>query len=260
MKGYLSLFAFLFVFLTSCYESVEGCTDPLAANYRLNADESCSSCCTYPELLIKIDHKWGNTVFQNGKEYTSSKMQNFTVINHKFYLSNINIFDDKGSEISNSKTSLFTSGGEDVVVPQNYCLINGTLSDCKTGNFKHLGKVSKLTFNHLLPSSTNRLDSLSVSRDPALSWSEGMYRNGIYQGFFFTISIPGRITPFSIFLLPVEDISLALSNFKHEKPGKPIEINVVLDYEKLFKDADFTNEITLKQSLEKNVKNSFIIP
>jgi hypothetical protein len=260
MKYYLYMLILLSYYFYSCYEAVEGCTDPLASNYRLNADESCTSCCTYPEVFIKLQHKWGTSVFQNNKEYTSSKGQNFTVINHKFYIGNIRIFDEMGLEISNRKTLLFTSAGTRKIINQNFCLINGTLSDCKSGSFKHQGVISKITFNNILPEELNSLDSVSVARDPALSRSEGMYINGVYQGFFCSISIPGRVIPLTLFISPIENISLSLTNFKHEKFGKPIEISIGIDYEKLFNDVDFASETALKQGLEKNLKNSFFIP
>jgi len=50
--------------MVACYEPVEGCLNPRANNFDLDADEACTDCCTLPELSISFNAVWddGTTV------------------------------------------------------------------------------------------------------------------------------------------------------------------------------------------------------
>lgn len=45
------------LWLQSCYEPVEGCLDPRAKNFDVEADNPCASCCDFPSLLLDFRHK-----------------------------------------------------------------------------------------------------------------------------------------------------------------------------------------------------------
>jgi len=44
--------------LSSCYEPIEGCLDPFSSNFRLDADNDCEHCCTYPSVNLNLFHMW----------------------------------------------------------------------------------------------------------------------------------------------------------------------------------------------------------
>jgi hypothetical protein len=252
-------FACLFLLhFISCYEAIEGCTDPLAENYSFEADEKCSKCCTYPKLLVTIDHRWGTEIFQNGKQYTNNVGSVFVLNSHKFYLTDIKIFNDKNAEIENQKLNSFTIDGEETNLTQNYCLINGTLQECASGSFNFLGKISQLSFNFSLPQALNRADSISISKDNSLSWSEGMYREKEYKSIFLNITSVGTtVSNYGIYLKINQVVPINLVNVSHLNRGKQIEIPITLNYQELFKNIDFKNSQEITKALENNLKTSF---
>ena len=240
-----------------CYEDIEGCTDPLAENYRFNADVRCKDCCRYPELLVTLTHKWGDDIFQNNKQYINNVNNAFVINSHKFFLANINIYNANNIKIDNKALKAYNINNQEANIVQDFCLINGTLSDCRSGSYKHIGPLSSLTFNIALPTQLNSVDSISVSRDQNLSWNEGMYRDRIYQGIFLNITSVKNQSNYSLFLRFEDIISIDLDDFVHTAQGKTIVIPIVLDYEILFKDMDFTQTENVKLKLAENIKIAF---
>lgn len=258
MNKTIVFLACIFLLFQSCYEAIEGCTDPLAENYSFNADEKCSMCCIYPKLLVTIDHRWGSEIFQNGKQYTNNVGSVFVLNSHKFYLTDIKIFDGDNVEIKNQKLNAFTIDGRETNLTQNYCLINGTLQECASGSFNFLGKISQLSFNLSLPENLNRVDSTSVSRDNSLSWSEGMYREKEYKSIFLNITSVGtNVINYGIYLKINQVVPITLLNVNHSKRGKQIEIPLTLNYQELFKNIDFKNSQEISKAIEINLKTSF---
>jgi len=48
------------MFLSSCYEPIEGCLDPLSSNFQLDADNACGDCCTYPSVTLRFFPMWAS--------------------------------------------------------------------------------------------------------------------------------------------------------------------------------------------------------
>jgi hypothetical protein len=257
IKGGLIFIILLSFVWQGCYESIEGCTDPLADNYSFIADDKCKDCCTYPGLLITLEHKWGGEIFENNKQYINNLGRPFVVNSHKFYLSNIMIYDDLNQNITNQRLKIYTINSNEINTLQDFCLINGTLSDCRSGSFRYIGEITRLKFNINLPTTLNSVDSISVSRDQHLSWSEGMYRDGAYQGLFFNITSATNQTNYSIYINFNEIIELELNSFRHLSQGQVIEIPIEVNYEELFKNIDFLSEEEIRRGVIENIKDIF---
>lgn len=58
MRLLLSILCLLLLLLPACYEPIEGCLDPAAENFQLDADRECAACCTYPKLSLQFVHRW----------------------------------------------------------------------------------------------------------------------------------------------------------------------------------------------------------
>jgi len=115
----IRLISILFIcsFITfSCKK--EGCTDPQAENYNINANTDDGSC-TYPlnELQIKINTSYGNQSFYLDSSYLTDEGYTVKFTDLKFYLSDLTNGQDTLYQASlydyrNSQTHLFNTSGD----------------------------------------------------------------------------------------------------------------------------------------------------
>lgn len=89
--------------VVACYEPVEGCLNPRASNFDLDADEACSDCCTLPELEITF-----NAIWDDGLESQSIRLDTYyvDVMNNpwrfkrlRFYWSDLTLTTIEGSSL-----------------------------------------------------------------------------------------------------------------------------------------------------------------
>jgi hypothetical protein len=228
------------VFLASCYTNVEGCTDPQAENYGFTADIPCDDCCVYPKFKLIINHKWGKDFFQNGKEYINAVGSRFLISEHKLFLGAIQMRDSVGKPIENRSLKEFLIKNQTLSLAVNYCLINNTLLDCDAGRIRYLGKISGLDLQVGTEDSFDSLDSLTASTDGSLSRNERMYSSSKYASFYMRSQVVGQTNISQLFLFDDVSIKLPLTNVLINQQGKDAEVNITLDYQKLFANINFT--------------------
>lgn len=77
--------SFMMVLLISaCYEPQEGCLDPNAVNYDVEADINAN--CTYPALSIAFGHNWGDTTFSYDATYLDENGEDYQIRFMGFFL------------------------------------------------------------------------------------------------------------------------------------------------------------------------------
>ncbi|GLR19627.1 hypothetical protein GCM10007940_42430 [Portibacter lacus] len=74
---------------TSCYEKQEGCIDFRANNYDFGADKTCEDCCTFPDMKIKVNHNWGDTILFHDSIYTGFMNQQIRIVDAQFFISEV---------------------------------------------------------------------------------------------------------------------------------------------------------------------------
>ena len=73
--------------MISCYTRTEGCLDALASNYDVSSDDECIDCCTYPQLILYLDHMVGDSVFSSKDTLTNILGQQYRIVDIKYYFS-----------------------------------------------------------------------------------------------------------------------------------------------------------------------------
>jgi len=86
-----ALAACLLTLLAGCYENRSGCLDPNASNYDLQADESCSDCCGYPSLSVRITTVWEDSAVVTGRNYRDAAGTNFQIVRFRYYLGDMRL-------------------------------------------------------------------------------------------------------------------------------------------------------------------------
>lgn len=142
---------------SACYEPVEGCLDPNALNFGLDADRDCDGCCSYPSLSIRIQHRWTDadtsfTLSYNSDAYRDAAGNPFLIDRITYYLQNFTLVTDAGARVPTTDTvlvSLLNDNGvyEDRYLTDDYLLINGSVSSAlEVGTMAENGNFTQLQF------------------------------------------------------------------------------------------------------------------
>lgn len=65
----------LWFMFAGCYEPIEGCLDPVAENYRPEADDPC--CCDYPDRGVQVEYRWDTLSFRLNRDYVNEHGDSF---------------------------------------------------------------------------------------------------------------------------------------------------------------------------------------
>ena len=95
---------FTFIQLSSCYSPVDGCLDPEATNYSINADNPCDDCCNLPVLDLSIFHERSDTTFTLGDTITNDLDQKISLLDYVYLLSDFKVY--IGDEVYNVMDSV----------------------------------------------------------------------------------------------------------------------------------------------------------
>ena len=179
----------LLVFLSACYEPVEGCLDIAATNFDADADDPCLDCCTYPALSIDFRHRvltvdtFFNLVYVDSV-YTDDFGNPYRINNIQFYLSNVRLLRADGTEVGVTDSLEFEiqqSTGETIqgTVEDNFALVNrNTFSDYDLGTFRESGTFTGMRFAIGIEGTANTADPNSISTAHPLGvQEEDMYFN-----------------------------------------------------------------------------------
>ena len=90
---------FTFIQFNSCYSPVDGCLDPEATNYSINADNPCDDCCNFPVLDVSIFHENMDTTFRLNDTITNDLDQKISLLDYVYLLSDFKVY--IGEEVYN---------------------------------------------------------------------------------------------------------------------------------------------------------------
>lgn len=91
---YIIPFLLILLFISSCYEPIEGCTDIEAVNYEGKNDEACDDCCRYPNLELSISQNIGENTARRDQELTLDSVQYFKLLRFRFFMTQLKVISD----------------------------------------------------------------------------------------------------------------------------------------------------------------------
>ena len=169
--------AFIVVFATSCYTSVEGCLDPESTNYSIAGDNDCEDCCTYPTVKLSIFHQYGDTTLFLEDTLVNNLGQEYSIIKFAYFLSDFKMLTteevvyevEDSIELDVDVGTVFTK--DDVIRVRR----NGFSYEFGTVIFE--GEGEQLSFLVGLPAilDTNRF-TIPVSGHPLTSDADSLFR------------------------------------------------------------------------------------
>ncbi|PHI20623.1 hypothetical protein CEQ90_06080 [Lewinellaceae bacterium SD302] len=186
----LPLLVIIALVASGCYEDVEGCLDPNAANYDLDADIEClETCCEFPELNIAINHLYGDTLLDRDSFYVNAANNVFRITRLRYYWSDLALIQEDGTRLEpedsldiglvdmNNDTLL-------VVINDNLNLFRtGSSSEREIGTFRTAQSVTSLTGRIGIEDDYQRVAPATAPDDHPLGFQEGRMHFGLDTGY-----------------------------------------------------------------------------
>ena len=98
--------------LPGCISRTEGCLDPGASNYDLEAERSCTDCCTYPTVNLEWSPKWGDANFSTADTFFDVAGRPYLIRDIRFLLESWTWTDAEGHLYSVDSSVIACSGAE----------------------------------------------------------------------------------------------------------------------------------------------------
>lgn len=266
---WLLLFSSL-LFLASCYQGKEGCTDPLARNYDPEADQNVG--CTYFRMQMELSHVGvyaGTTYdFSYNAVVSDALGDTFKVAAFPFLLSNMRLVRADGTEFGVLNKVLLTTPNGTVEVEDNFAVCDRNTFVADFGDVNYLDTFVSVKFNVGLPATVNHSDgSLLESTHPLYSLQAARLYQNPTDGYIFmkpSIYIMADTVPtlFAVSgdanMVPVE---LPFATAYVLNGNMDARVRVSLDYFRLFSGISFRNDAAdvVKAKLVANAAAAFFL-
>jgi len=251
--------------MTSCYTREEGCLDAAAVNFSPRADDDC--CCEYPRLVLKFSHKVDTLNFSFNTTYQLDADQLITFSDMRFYLSNVHLIKDDGTELGvENIINVETSTGEVLELEDNFSIIDKDVFVDTIGQFRNDGTYTELKFYVGIPSPANTAipDSITTRRHPLGLFPDTLWNatNGYVfnriQLFKDTMENTELTTYELDGIASLVEVILPI-NFEVLK-GKHAELTIKIDYGAWFTGIDFAaTDMEVIDNIIENTTNAFSI-
>ena len=148
-------------FFTACDDTKVGCTDPTAANYDPDAEESDDSCIYPPDhnVRFKVEANVDGLPFEMNSTYVNAANQAYNVAFFQFYLSHITLIAEDDSEVELAEVVLYDMSDDDPSIT----------TTVPAGNYK------AVRFGVGLDEELNNTDPTILAADHPLSWNQGTH-------------------------------------------------------------------------------------
>lgn len=254
LKKLIWISAFIGLFTQyACYENKSACIDLLAANYDPSADEACDECCTYPAVIVKINHTFDNKNIEF-KDTLSNGIAPFIILDQKFYLSDIDIFDD-GVTLPFIKRSTYTfPEGEDKLY-NNIGLILSAAPDVTINTIRTTNLADSLSLTLGIPDKYNKVNKALLESNSPLLLSNGLYdTTRVAYATYYIKVVGGQNLKDTMSIYLYDDIAFHKSLVPVNRlKGQPLLIPITLDYNALFEGVDFKGG---KAIVEERIRNN----
>ncbi len=265
---FIHIFILLIFLCPSCSEKTEGCLDIEALDYNVAADVDC--CCTYPELVLNVSHKFDTLALRLGNEFTLNEIDTFIVNESKILFSRmhprqngiISFVDDT------IHIPLDATGGNTLLeIEDNFILVQPDEFVYPIGTFVGPGIYDELEFrfglegdlNLIIPDSVHQTDHVLRSESDSV-WSDD-------KGYFYMYLdiTPNKeqpdITKEVIIYDEANQLDFLLSGELVAGTGYDFEVNITIDYKLLYQGIEFVtdDELTIAQKIQQNLMNSIYL-
>ncbi|NJC25528.1 hypothetical protein [Neolewinella antarctica] len=248
---YLTLFLTIFL-ISSCYEDRIACLDPDASNYDLRADEACpDDCCEFPEVGIQVTRVYGGEIFSRDSTYQDAADNDFQVVRLRFYLGGLELVVGNRLTITPAKVIEIEEarGGDTLTTEVNANLVLVGTTGGATANFGTIRigteAISGLSGTLGLPDNFAPFVAATAPAASPLLTQPGLlkFRNGrnyLQASLEYRLNADTVVTRIDAYGTEAFEFNLAAPSVTAR--GSNVRLLLEVDYEKIFKDLDLSQE------------------
>ena len=253
------IFLCCITWFSSCYESVEGCLDPEATNYEVDADNSCDDCCTLPTFSILMSYLVDGQSYTDGDTFRVSS-QGLMIEDFHFFISGIQLFDPEGNEITyEDEFTFYDDLGNGEQVTEDFKFFASNQFRATLEGMRFSGFMDQIQFKIGLEENINTYDKDSLDANTELNKVPDEFYLGSNLGYeFYSFQIRDTLDNYmelrvsNDFPLPAVEVILDDENIRR---GFSDQVNLFVDFGSLFDGVDLS-AMDEEQVLE-IVKNNF---
>ena len=248
--------------ISGCYQRRDGCLDQLASNYSISADDACTGCCSYPNLVIDIIKKNGLADFDAADTLVNALNQTYQFIEAKFYVSMFSV--SQGSDMSHHiRETIVDSVSKDAVI-DDIKIINFKESSKILGTMRATGIFERYTFLLGIDASLADATFNTVAKTHPLH-PLGRLQNAdgdLIQAYFSVVKLEAGHRDTLHYYLPLDPSSTMhtitfqdTTNF-----GAPIHLPMMFDMSQIFNTVDLSLDPSLQIDVcNNNFKGKFLV-
>jgi hypothetical protein len=239
-----------------CYEPEDGCLDLWAKNYDVSSDNSCDDCCTYPNIVVTMDHLWADSTFLFGDTLSNDTGTSVVLLDQKIHLSNWNYNIASGGEFIKLDSIQLTKGESVINIDKDILLIRKNQASATNHTYKGEGQLTSFNFTYGVADQLDGLSLLEAEIYDVLQYDNFMRADNKYQSAWFQLAVgEGYKDTIGIFL--EQDIALTVTSDAIIDLGENLSINIGFDYDVLFSGIDFqtSNKTTIRNMMIENQTN-----
>ena len=253
--------------ITACESPAEGCLDIEAQNYNVTADKACDSCCTYPDLIITLDHVVDSLNFSlnqrlaiNGDSLLFQRL--------KYYISDVQLY-QSGSWIGvEDNLSIVAISGNDsaqTTVEDNFAIILAGQQTYTLGTRRQYGQFDSVRFTLGVPHPANAATPDQFdAQHPLAVQPDTMYLSTDESYIFWKIEVQTDTSGSSlreIIGTTPDSVTLSFPFSYSFNAGFDIQIPFTVDYQEWFSGIDFVNDTDaeIRQKVKTNAEEAFTI-
>ena len=175
----------------SCYEPEEGCLDPDATNYDVNADNDCDGCCNLPTYGILMSFLMDGESYVSGDSFLVSS-DGIRVEDFHFFISDVSFLDVDGNRIEfEDQFNIYGVDGTGTLTFEDFKYYADNQFRGTFEGFRYGGTLDKITFKIGLSEQINYYDRDSLELNTDLDDAPDevyLNENEGYEFYSFTVS------------------------------------------------------------------------
>ncbi len=222
----------------SCVAPVDGCLDPLSANYDLSADQVCpDSCCIYPTFALSVNYMLDTIILDSALYYNNDADSYFRLRGFYMALSEFSFQGDFGEE--------FIINEDDATINDDLALVFYRNASISPGSVRLDGVLlDRVSFHIGLPSS---LENINVSQDYSVlsTLRDSMYLDSITNQFYevgFLLEVDSFSKSAEWFHYSNVDFTTEYEVSYEIEQGNSIRLQLNIDFLRLFNEVDFQSQ------------------
>lgn len=232
------------IFLFSCNTKQGGCLDLEAMNFDVTAEKDDPGSCVYPDLLLNVAYKWGDTTFATGVVYTNNLGQHFIVERFHFLFSQFVINRTDADTLAiNEMTEWYVgngSGGAYFDVTDDFVFVDRSRFLFTLGTISESGFATTYNFWSGVPPSLTPTNLDSIPAESNIQDARALYEPAreLFANARFIMYPDTAVDVLDTFVVYTEPIFFTHMLQKTLIQGFDDTLNIGLDLEVMFGDAN----------------------